>query len=51
MTQDWGMSLIEGDEEGGPPKLLFFHGGHKGKIYQIFHGGHPVDFFLFEISA
>lgn len=24
--------MIEGDEEGGPPELLFSHGGHKGKI-------------------
>nr|AFK47601.1 unknown [Medicago truncatula] len=27
-----GDELIEGDEEGGPPELLFSHGGHKGKI-------------------
>ncbi|KAL5059339.1 hypothetical protein RYX36_030943 [Vicia faba] len=27
-----GDEMIEGDEEGGPPELLFSHGGHKGKI-------------------
>ncbi|KAG4966974.1 hypothetical protein AAZX31_12G031900 [Glycine max] len=27
-----GGEQIEGDGEGGPPELLFSHGGHKGKI-------------------
>ncbi|XP_057456540.1 WD-40 repeat-containing protein MSI2-like [Lotus japonicus] len=27
-----GDEQIEGDGEGGPPELLFSHGGHKGKI-------------------
>ncbi|XP_027355582.1 WD-40 repeat-containing protein MSI3-like [Abrus precatorius] len=27
-----GDEQIEGDEDGGPPELLFSHGGHKGKI-------------------
>lgn len=46
-----GDELIEGDEEGGPPELLFSHGDHKGKISDFSWWSSCGFFFLFEISA